>query len=59
VQQGRGRASADAFHYANFVHAAASNIHPSIGRCRHIAHHAATRRNGGAREFFVLRIQIE
>src|SRR5260370_11557409 len=26
--------SAGAFHYAHLVHAAASNIHPSIGRCR-------------------------
>src|SRR5260370_8052767 len=50
-----GRTLADAFHYANFVHAAASNIHPPVGRCRHIANHAATRRNGGARELVRLR----
>src|SRR5882762_8650272 len=54
----REEASADAFHYANFVHAAASNIHPPVGRRRHIAYHAATRRNGGAREFVRLRIEL-
>src|ERR1700730_18802472 len=43
---GREECSAGAFHYANFVHAAASNITPPVGRCRHVAHHAATRRNG-------------
>jgi len=47
----REGASADAFHYTNFVHAAASNIHPSIGGCRHIAYHPATGRKGGARIF--------
>jgi len=42
TQCSREGASADAFHYANFVHAAASNIHPSVRGCRHVAHHAAT-----------------
>jgi hypothetical protein len=54
----QGRTSASAFYYAKVVHAAASNIHPSIGGCGHIAHHAATGRNGGAREFFTLRIKL-
>src|SRR5439155_27003043 len=57
VQQGRGD-SGSAFYYADFVPATASNIHPPVGRCRHIAHHAVPRRNGGAREFFGLRIEL-
>src|SRR5207302_6745485 len=57
LQQGRGH-SASAFYYADFVHATASNIHPPVGRCRHIAHHASPRRNGGARESIGPRIGL-
>jgi hypothetical protein len=32
---------AGAFHDANFVHAAAGNIHPSARGCSHVPHHAA------------------
>src|SRR5438445_731057 len=46
------------FHDADFVQAAASNLHTSVGRCRHVADHAATRRNDGALEFVGLRIEL-
>jgi len=39
------RQSASAFHDANFVHAAAGNIHPSVGGCRHIANCASSRQD--------------
>jgi len=34
--------SAGAFHYANFVHAAAGNIHPPVGRRHHVAHRTSS-----------------
>ena len=51
--------SAGAFHYANFVHAAASNIHPAIGSCRHIPHRTAARGNIRPCESFRLRIELD
>jgi hypothetical protein len=49
--------SADGFHHAHFVHTAAGNIHPSVGRCRHIPRDSAPRRDGRARKAFRFRIE--
>lgn len=45
------------FHHTHFVHTAAGNIHPSVGRCRHIARDSAPRRDGRARKAFRFRIE--
>src|SRR5882757_10690378 len=49
--------SAGTFHHAHFVHAAASNIHPSVGSSGHVAHRAAAGRNDRARKLFRLGIE--
>jgi hypothetical protein len=45
--------SADGFHHAHFVRTAVGNIHPSVGRCRHIAHDSAPQRVGALAKRFV------
>jgi hypothetical protein len=49
--------SADGFHHAHFVHTAVGNIHPSVGRCRHIAHDSAPQRMGALGKAFRFRIE--
>src|SRR6266852_69584 len=54
---GKGR-SAGALHYANFVHPAASNIHPPVGGCRHIANCTSSRGDHRTGELFRFWIEL-
>src|SRR6267143_199156 len=45
------------FHHTDFVHAAASNIHPPVGRCRHVTHCTSSR--GDIRAGKLFRLWIE
>ena len=47
-----------AFHDRNFVHAAAGEVHASVGGGGHIADGSAARRNGGAGELLGLGIEL-
>src|SRR5713226_7025576 len=54
---GKGH-SAGTFYHAHFVYAAASNIHPSVGSSRHVAHRTAAGRNDRTRKLFRLGIEL-
>jgi hypothetical protein len=50
--------SADGFHDPHFIDAAAGNIHPAVGSCRHISYRATAGRDICPCKFFCLGIEL-
>src|SRR5882672_901676 len=60
IKSGTGkRHSAGWFNHSDFVHAAAGNIHPPVGRRHHVAHRASSRGDRRASELFCSRIELD